>query len=67
MLKSPAEKINSDTFNIQHVEESKNIKLCLWGNAAKNPRYEVTLYLVKKIEIILHRCCLTVICMHAFF
>lgn len=39
LLKSPGDSIDSsDTMNILHVEQSANIKVCLWGNAAKNPR-----------------------------
>lgn len=38
LLKSPGNCIDPDTLNIQHIEESENIKVCVWGNAAKNPR-----------------------------
>jgi len=43
VLQKPNGMIDSDSLNISLIEKSKHIKLCLWGNAAKNPR-------VKQIE-----------------
>jgi len=43
LLKSPNKAIDPDTFNICQIEQSKRLKVCLWGNAAKNPR-------VKQVE-----------------
>ncbi|XP_057317605.1 dynein axonemal intermediate chain 7-like isoform X2 [Hydractinia symbiolongicarpus] len=38
VLISPHGKIDVDTLNIFDDAKSAHIKLCLWGNAAKNPR-----------------------------
>jgi len=43
VLHTPEHAIDPDTLNISQVEESPRFKLCLWGNASKNPR-------VKQVE-----------------
>eukprot|EP00795_Rhopilema_esculentum_P011349 gene11349-21540_t len=38
LLKNPGDNINPETENLQCIVQSKNFKICTWGNTAKNPR-----------------------------
>ena len=51
LLKSPGPaNIDPDDLNIERCEETANLKVCVWGNAAKNPRYDdETLFMIDSI------------------
>ena len=45
ILKTPDKAIDPDTLNICQIHQSKQVKICVWGNAAKNPRFLLFVYI----------------------